>query len=57
MAEIIDLTAILAERRAARQAQEDKELESLQAMVASWVEFLGEPEPEPYMVPLDLTFI
>ena len=53
MAEIIDVVAILEERKETKRREEQEELEQLNKLVMAWMEAIGENQPTPYYVPVE----
>ena len=51
MGELVSLCRWRAEKR--QEAAAQAELDALREIVDAWIEYMGEPESEPIMVPLD----
>ena len=53
MGELVSLCRWRAEKRREAEAAAQAELDALREIVDAWIEYMGEPESEPIMVPLD----
>ena len=53
MGELVSLCRYRAEKRREAEAAAQAELDVLREIVDAWIEYMGEPESEPIMVPLD----
>ena len=53
MGELVSLCRRRAEKRQEAAARESAELDALREIVDAWIEYMGEPESAPIMVPLD----
>ena len=53
MGELVSLCRWRAEKRKEAEAAAQAELDVLREIVDAWIEYMGEPESEPIMVPLD----
>ena len=53
MGELVSLCRYRAEKRQEAEAAAQAELDALREIVDAWIEYMGEPESEPIMVPLD----
>ena len=53
MGELVSLCRFRAEKRREAEAAAQAELDALREIVDAWIEYMGEPESEPIMVPLD----
>ena len=53
MGELVSLSDYRETKRKEAAARESAELDALREIVDAWIEYMGEPESEPIMVPLD----
>ena len=53
MGELVSLCRYRAEKRQEAEAEAQAQLDALREIVDAWIEYMGEPESEPIMVPLD----
>ena len=53
MGELVSLSDYREKKRKEAAARESAELDALREIVDAWIEYMGEPESEPIMVPLD----
>ena len=53
MGELVSLSDYRETKRKEAAARESAELDELREIVDAWIEYMGEPESEPIMVPLD----
>ena len=52
MGQLVSLCRYRAEKRQEAEAAAQAELDALREIVDAWIEYIGEPESEPIMVPL-----
>ena len=53
MGELVSLSDYRETKRKEAAARESAQLDALREIVDAWIEYMGEPESEPIMVPLD----
>ena len=53
MGELVSLSDYREKKRKEAEAAAQAELDALREIVDAWIEYMGEPESEPIMVPLD----